>query len=149
MYASVSDCHLGDEKLAQPNFTAFIFILLVTRPSANYPAPHREGKKKTRRGVDCNRSYRPSLTPNPHPLFSTARGRDNTSRPWCCCQPLNLFASLRFALCDERRETDQRENMATERLVSTAKAKAGAQNHCPSAFTCSTHTHTCTTVTQT
>lgn len=39
--------HLGDKKLTQANFCTFIFILLVTRPSANHPAPHR-GKRGER-----------------------------------------------------------------------------------------------------
>lgn len=34
----------GDEKLTQANFTAFIFILLVKRPSVNHAAPHRRKK---------------------------------------------------------------------------------------------------------
>lgn len=40
--------HLGDKKLTRANFTAFIPVLLVTRPSANHTAPHREGKKEKR-----------------------------------------------------------------------------------------------------
>lgn len=66
------------------------------------------------------------------------RSRDNTSRPWCCCQPLNLFASLCLALPrsaslsvpffsplrDERREADQRETWQLKDLYPQPRLKS-------------------------
>lgn len=79
-YASVSDCHLGDEKLAQANFTAFIFILLVTRPSASYPAPHREGEEKNSKQGDGWTAIAPTglvslLTPPPNLTLQHSEGQ--------------------------------------------------------------------------
>lgn len=59
--------HLGDEKLTQANFTAFIFILLVTRPSASHPAPHGEGEKKNEKWAtpqSLQQALSPSLPPS-------------------------------------------------------------------------------------
>ena len=71
--ASTQGCHLGDENLTQANFTAFIFILVVTRPSATHPAPHREEKKKWASLQSLQQAFLPS-SPAPLPLSSTVRG---------------------------------------------------------------------------
>lgn len=124
--------------------------MLVIRPSANYPAPHKEKKNKREVGYTA---ITPTglLTPTTLSLSSTVRGRDNTSRPWCCCQPLNLFASLCLALCgfrDERREADQRETWQPKDSYPQPRLKpehrVTALHHSPTTQTCGhrAHTHT-------
>lgn len=149
-----SRSHLGDEKLTQANFTAFIFILLVTRPSVNHPAPYRKEKKREVGCTAITLSLSLNALPTPHPLSNTVRGRDNTSRPWSCCQPLNLSVSLCLALCgfrDERGEADQRKTWQPRDLYPQPRLKAEhrvtALHHSPTAQTCGhppahTHTHT-------
>lgn len=66
----------GTKKLTQANFfTVFIFNLLVTRPSANYPAPHRERERKKNNKIRdvCYITISPTgllslLTPSALPL---------------------------------------------------------------------------------
>lgn len=138
-----SRSHLGDEKLTQANFTAFIFIFLVTRPSVNHPAPYRNKKKRERSGLHCNQSHSLPLSlslRSLHPLSNTVRGRDNTSRPWSCCQPLNLSVSLCLALCgflDEREEADQRKTWQPKDLYLQPSLKpehrVTALHHSPTA----------------
>lgn len=70
--------HLGDKKLTRANFTAFIPVLLVTRPSANHTAPHREGKKEKRAALkSLPQSLSPSLSLS---LFSCIRSTLSLAR---------------------------------------------------------------------